>query len=233
MKTKLTLLILLCLGTLHQSWASQEPKSLSSDPRLKHAIYSPNQIYNIRSSFSHGTTIEFAPSENIEAIVPGDSIAWQIVPHGYRLFIKPVEQNPDANLTVITNKNIYFFDLFATTPNLATYLLKFEYVKNFTYLEEKSAKSPADYNFRYQIRNNKKSGFVRAFDNGQFTYIQFKDLADLPAIFWIDATKKESVVNYRIEGPYVVIERVADRFVFRKGKVVGTLLNKNSIANRK
>ncbi|HBF13536.1 MAG TPA: mating pair formation protein [Deltaproteobacteria bacterium] len=233
MKTKLITLTLLFFGTFNQSWASIDPKALSTDPRLKQAIYSPNQIYNIRSSYGYGTTIEFSPSETVETIVPGDSIAWQVVPSRNRIFVKPVEQNPDSNLTIVTNKNIYFFDMGATTPKLSTYLLRFEYVKNFTYLEEKSAKSPADYNFRYKITNNKKSGFVRAFDNSQFTYIQFKDLADLPAIFWIDSNGKESVVNYRIDGAYVVVERVADRFVFRKGKVVGTLINKNPLSKRK
>src|SRR5262249_17217689 len=109
-----------------------------------------------------------------------------------------------------------------------TYLVRFEYPKDLSAPPNEvfKARSPAEYNFSYELKKDKKSGLLRAFDNGEFTFLQFKDLSDLPAIFWVDSDKKESVVNYRIEGPYVVVEQVADQLLFRRGKVVGSLINK-------
>ncbi len=228
-KYKIAALTLLALPLLmmNQSMASQNPRPLGSDPRIRHIMFNPNEVYEIKATYGFQTTIEFSGSETIQVASIGDSIAWQVIPVENRLFLKPVEQNPRTNLTVVTNKRTYYFSLSTAGSVGSTYLVRFEYPQNNVLsLGGKPTQSPADYNFRYKLKDNKNSGFLRAFDNGEFTYLQFKSLSDLPAIFWIDSNKNESIVNYRIEGPYVVIERVADRFVFRKGKIVGTLINK-------
>jgi type IV secretion system protein VirB9 len=232
MKTKLiafTLSLLISTSAL----ASQSPRPLGDDSRIRHVMYDPNEIYEIKASFGYQTTIEFSDSENIQVASIGDSIAWQVIPVGNRLFLKPVEQNPKTNLTVITSKRAYYFRLSTVNPRLVsdmTYLVRFEYPsKSSPFISSgtfSNSKSPSEYNFNYKLKNDKKSGLTRAFDNGKFTYLLFKNLSDLPAIFWIDSNKRESLVNFRIEGPYVVIERVADQLLFRKGKIVGYLVNK-------
>jgi type IV secretion system protein VirB9 len=231
MKIKLIGSILALLISI-PALASQTPRPLGDDSRIRHVMYDPNEIYEIKASFGYQTTIEFSDSETIQVASIGDSIAWQVIPVGNRLFLKPVEQNPKTNLTVITNKRAYYFRLSTVNPRLVsdmTYLVRFEYPsKNSPFISGtvSNAKSPSEYNFNYKLKHDKKSGLTRAFDNGKFTYLQFKNLSDLPAIFWIDSNKRESLVNFRIEGPYVVIERVTDQLLFRKGKIVGYLLNK-------
>ncbi len=235
-------LVTLCILILSPSFlnAKQYPRALGADKRVKHVMYSPNEVYEIHATYGFQTTIEFSDQENIEVASIGDSIAWQVMPVGYRLFIKPVEDNPQTNLTVITNKRSYYFRLATTRPKVmgVTYLVRFKYpeeLKN-TYRAESTinkATNPTNYNFDYKLKKGKKSGLIRAFDDQQFTYLQFKNLTDLPAIFLVDDNKKESLVNYRIEGPYVVVERIAPKFVFRRGKVVGYLINKENKQKKK
>ncbi len=230
------LLFVLFIATSVQ--AKQYPRPLGTDQRIRHTVYSPNEVYEIYATYGFQTTIEFSDQEIVQVASIGDSIAWQVIPVANRLFLKPVEQNPRTNLTVVTNKRTYYFSLLTTRfkQTGSTYLVRFEYPKD---LEVKGrengsvpivkAISPADYNFNYEIKKNKKSGLIRAFDNGEFTYLQFKNLTDLPAIFLLNEENKESLVNYRIEGPYVVIERVASQLILRRKKIVGRIINKANL----
>ena len=52
--------------------------------------------------------------------------------------------------------------------------------------------------------------------------------SDLPAVFLVDKDKQESVVNYRIEGPYVVIERIGTQFSLRHGSDVACVHNRSA-----
>lgn len=64
------------------------------------------------------------------------------------------------------------------------------------------------------------------FDDGEFTYFQFKDInASLPAFFKVDSERRESIINYRTVGDYVVVERVAQMFTLRNGNDVVCVFN--------
>lgn len=221
--------------------AKQYPRPLGTDQRIRHVVYSSNEVYEIQATYGFQTTIEFSDQESIQVASIGDSIAWQVIPVGNRLFLKPVEQNPRTNLTVVTNKRTYYFNLLTTSSKRmgSTYLVRFEYPSESGIQTSKTgnqpiikATSPAEYNFNYELKKDKKSGLLRAFDNGEFTYLQFKSLTDLPAVFLVNEENKESLVNYRIEGPYVVIERVTNELILRRGKIVGHLKNKSNALNK-
>ncbi len=89
-------------------------------------------------------------------------------------------------------------------------------------------KKPSDYNFNYTLTGSREIAPLRVFDDGEFTYMQFKALTDLPAIFLVGKDKQESVVNYRVEGPYVVIERIASQFSLRHGSDVACVYNRST-----
>ena len=60
---------------------------------------------------------------------------------------------------------------------------------------------------------------LQVFDDGEFTYFKFRDInADIPGIFLVHDDHSEALINYRIAGRYVVVERVAGRFTLRYGK---------------
>lgn len=99
--------------TANNSIAAGDDIPLTTDSRIKTYIYSQNEVYLLVLHYGFQSHIEFAKGENIETITLGDTYAWQITPLENRLFIKPMEKNIRTNMTVITNRRTYQFDLVA------------------------------------------------------------------------------------------------------------------------
>ena len=220
--------------------AEETPRPGPSDSRVLLATYRDSEVYKVVATYGFQTTIEFSDKETVETISIGDSIAWQVVPAGHRVFLKPQEQNAVTNMTVITSLRPYYFELGARktgNPASVTFLLRFTYPDlSPTVLDVRStsrpavlpAKKPSDYNFNYTLTGTKEIAPLRVFDDGEFTFMQFRGLADLPAVFLVGKDKQESVVNYRIEGPYVVIERIGSQFSLRHGSDVACVHNRSA-----
>jgi type IV secretion system protein VirB9 len=105
--------------------------SVDSDSRIKTVIYSENEVVTFVTRHGFQSSVEFAQDETIETISIGDAIGWQITPAGRRIFIKPLQKNGITNLTVITNKHSYQFELVATDSSARysnhAYVLRFFY----------------------------------------------------------------------------------------------------------
>ncbi len=86
---------------------------ITSDSRIRTYIYNSNEVYLLMLHFGFQSHIEFEKNEEINTISLGDSYAWKITPTGNRLFIRPMEKNIRTNMTIITNKRSYQFDLVA------------------------------------------------------------------------------------------------------------------------
>ncbi|MFP3120469.1 hypothetical protein GCO76_03005 [Rickettsia sp. R2] len=108
--------------------------SLTKDNRIKTYIYNPNEVYLLVLHFGFQSHIEFAKNEEIQNIILGDAYAWKITPLANRLFIKPLEKDIRTNMTIITNKRIYEFDIASTELMMGNerdlvYVIKFYYPK--------------------------------------------------------------------------------------------------------
>ena len=64
-----------------------------------------------------------------------------------------------------------------------------------------------------------------AFDDGRMTYIRFPGNRELPAVFQVAEDGSESMVNPRMEGDLLVVDRVARRLNLRLGSQVVALYN--------
>lgn len=220
------LCVLIWLGSLPLSgYAAKNPKSLSSDFRMKQVMYDPNQITHITGAYGYQTSIEFASNEQIKLVTLGDSTAWQTAPYLNRLFVKPVEDNAKTNMTVMTNKRAYFFQLDTSEKSDAlTFLVRFAY-PNMTY-EEASRQVVAsiedhlsEMNWRYSTSGDKAAfALKKVFDDGQFTYFLFEEDTDIPSVYVVDHEGYEAIVNTRREGKYLVVERTNNKFTLRIGK---------------
>jgi len=114
--------------------AASSPTGVSADQRIKNIVYNENDVISLRGYYGYQTTISFATYEKIQNISIGDSVSWQVVPNkaGNILFVKPIDEYATTNMTVITDRRIYNFEL---TAGLAggirdsgiTFLLKFIY----------------------------------------------------------------------------------------------------------
>ncbi len=110
---------------------------ITTDNRVKTYVYNENEIYPLVIFYGYQTSIEFAHGEEVVTISMGDTYAWQITPVGRRLFVKPLEENMHTNMTILTNKRAYQFDLFSKKAD-GEFNKELVYVMRFYYPETKS-----------------------------------------------------------------------------------------------
>ncbi len=235
-------IILLAIGC-YSAYAIREPRPTAVDSRIRVIVYSPDDVFKFTGYFGYQASIELGKGEEVSSISMGDTTSWQIVPSGNRIFIKPIEQDATTNMTLITNKRVYFFELYAQEamdirdPEMV-FNVRFIYpdeedednIKTFTSgSHDPDLTHPEKYNFNYSLSGHEDVAPIKVFDDGEFTYMQFRDKnAEIPAIFAVDEELRESMVNYRLNtnmGNTVVIEQVFKKLSIRSGKRIACLFN--------
>lgn len=76
-------------------------------------------------------------------------------------------------------------------------------------------KLPSQWNFKYSFKGSRVAAPVQVLDDGEFTYLRFANYESVPAVFDVDTQKNETLVNFRREGEWLVIEKVSRQLVFR------------------
>ena len=233
------LALLLCANSV---FAAQLPRYLGSERKFRSFIYNPNDVYRYIGHYTYQGFIEFEEGEKISTISMGNPSLWLFENLGNRLFLKPVgEDNSETNMTVISSKRVYHFELVAKEAKGITdkdliFVVKFVYpdekdknIVQFTKVpvsDEPDMRDISGYNFNYQYTGENTIAPMKVFDNGEFTYFQFaKKNAEIPAIFTVDAQGFESLVNFRAAGPYIIVERVAPQYTLRNGSDIVCVYN--------
>jgi type IV secretion system protein VirB9 len=243
MKRLITLSILLLAASNAQAIRESRPTPI--DSRIRVMVYNPNDVFKFIGYYGYQASIELAENEEIISISMGDTTAWQIVPSGHRIFIKPMESDATTNLTLITNKRTYFFELYAaeTTdirdPDMV-FNVKFIYPDEEeedhlrAYAASGSSSTPnLEYpeklNFYYSISGNEEIAPIKIYDDGEFTYMQFRDKnREIPSIFAVDEDLRESMVNSKLDpnNPnLVIIEQVFKKMSLRSSKKIVCIFN--------
>ncbi|WJH38566.1 TrbG/VirB9 family P-type conjugative transfer protein (plasmid) [Aliirhizobium terrae] len=212
------------------------------DPRIRSLPYSAEQVFQVTGTYGLVTTILFGSDEDITQVVAGDTVSWQILTSADRrsLTLKPMEKDAATNLSVVTTKRTYSFDLRVNDSKAMqnqTFKLKF------TYPEDAGLKGTAELwkqaqdaqrnpniknirrdkvNYDYGFKGNDAAKPVWVFDDGLKTFMKFS--GDIPAIFIVDAKRRESLVNYRREADYIVIDKVSRQWSLRYGTEEETCL---------
>lgn len=240
----LSLICIFNFTCINHSLASQMPRFLGTEKKFRSYLYNPNDVYRYIGHYTYQGFIEFESGETIGTISMGNPSLWLFESLGNRLFLKPVgEDGSETNMTIITNKRVYHFELMAreakgiADKNLI-FVVKFVYPdekeKNLVEFPKTNISDEPDmrdlsrYNFNYQFTGERSIAPSKVFDNGQFTYFQFSNKnAEIPAIFNVDASGYESLVNYRVTGDYIVVERVGAQFTLRNGSEIVCVYNIN------
>lgn len=84
---------------------------ITTDSRIKTLVFNENEIYQLKFFFGYQSFIEFSNDEKIELISLGESYSWKITPIEQRLFIRPLVIGAHTNMTIITSKRTYQFDI--------------------------------------------------------------------------------------------------------------------------
>ena len=96
---------------LFLSFNSNAQTPITTDSRIRTLVYNPNEVYELKFYYNYQSFIEFGDDEEIEMISIGEAFAWRLTPAGKRLFIRPLEISAHTNMTIITNKRTYHFDI--------------------------------------------------------------------------------------------------------------------------
>ena len=213
--------------------------------RSEEFTYSPNHVYTVIGQRAIQTLIQFGEDESIENIALGDAAAWQVTPNrrANMLFIKPLYAHGRTNMTVVTDRRRYLFDLSIVGPKgHAIYAIQFVYPDDqlagsllanraeAALAGDAVAGSPApppkpEVNTSWGMSGDRKLRPARIYDDGEATYIAWSASTELPGIFGFGDDGKEGPVNFTVRGDFLVIDGVAPRYVLRRGKAHMLLTN--------
>jgi type IV secretion system protein VirB9 len=222
--------------------AESVPQAVKADVRIRTVPFQKDNIIHLAGMMGVSTMIVFNDDEKIATVAMGDSVAWQAVPDQSRqyLFIKPLEPNAVTNMNVVTSKRVYNFMLTGATPGNtrnAVIKLRFAYpddiasAKLLAAAKENAAMpnikaalaNPAGLNYDYGYKGAVANRPTATFDDGSKTFFQFA--GELPAFFAVKSDGRESLVNFRREGDYIVIDKVANQWTLRNGNVATCVFN--------
>ena len=216
-----------------------------SDPRLVQLHYNPAEVVRIEGKPNVQATIKFGETEMIENVAIGDSNSWQVTPNkrANLLFVKPLAAKAATNMTVVTDRRTYLFDLVITTRSNPLYVLNFIYpdepddegeevfARSASEIEMQAASDPyavadpTQLNFAWTSSGVGKLVPERTFDDGNSTFLTWPARRDVPAILIRDHEGTEGPVNYAVRGNTIVVDGVPREIVLRSGKDAATLTN--------
>jgi type IV secretion system protein VirB9 len=217
-----TLLAVLALGVAlgGSALATETPRPGAIDSRIRTVAYDPDQVVRLTGYFGIQTMLEFAPDERIENVSIGDAMGWQVTPNkkANLLFLKPLDRTAATNMTVVTDRRRYVFELVVAGPKASA--------KDLAYVVRMLVPAPAPVaviappppappaapvakNSAYGVKGDAAIQPTRVFDDGVATYFAWPEQADLPAVFVVNADGVEGLANAVVRGGYLVVDQLA------------------------
>lgn len=203
--------------------AETAPKPGSHDPRVTYATYQEGQVYRINTRLRNVTLVELGEGEKIQSIAIGDLESFKIdkLERANLFIIKPVVAGATTNLTVETQRNIYFLQVTEGGRGEPNYSVKFT-VPGSTRAVNPGSEIPASLPMTYKIM--KKGRALPAFapvsisDDGRKTTFVIPPGAPMPTIFRADAKGQEYSVNSSVRGTTITVSTRSERWVLRYGE---------------
>ena len=228
--------------------AERLPKAVKQDARIRTVPFEQDNVVYLTTMLRVATMVQLNDDEEITDKAMGDSFSWMVVEdqHNRNLFIKPLVPNKATNLTIITTKRTYNFMLSGLPEgNSRNAIIKLRFIypddeADARLMDQAKAKAsmpnvraamsdPSKLNYNYGFKGNPESKPVTVADDGTKTFFKFS--GDIPAIFAVKADRSETLVNYRREGDYIVVDKVAKQWTLRNGSVATCIFNLNRTGN--
>jgi type IV secretion system protein TrbG len=221
---------------------------------IQYYDYAPGVVYTAVTSPGYVTTIALRPGEKLITAAAGDTTRWlvQSVESGSGqseqtlLLVKPRKGGLQTNLLITTDQRVYTLDLTSTDSTTYHTMIAWNYpygdlVMIRDQLAERQAVASATIasgmdlskaNFNYLILRQKHSSTpawcpLRAFDDGQKTYIQFPPkvtVTEAPPLFVLGRNGDAQLVNYRVKGDWYIVDRLFDKAELRIGQAPQTVV---------
>jgi type IV secretion system protein VirB9 len=212
-----------------------------ADSRLRSIGYDADEVYRLRGFVGYQIDLEFERGESFVGLSAGDVEGLAFAAQDNHLFIKPRASKVRTNLTVLTTRRSYHFE-YEVASNAAPdgaasdliYSLRFTYppaapAQDGIARSLDAAANALPDNRDYWYCGSPTLAPLAAFDDGVHTHLRFNPRRELPAIFVSNEDGSESLLNFSVQSGEVVIHRVAGRFVVRRGKLQGCVVNKGFV----
>ena len=228
-------------GVMPASAQQQVPLPMPQDTRLVVFRYDPNDSYLVLTRPGAVTHLALEPDESVLAFALGDTVQWIVQDKGPNVFVKPVRADLYTSGTLVTNRRTYQLGL-RSSPEGGTWYQRVSWtfpdmialsrdahdakppVRTRPQGGQRDEDGPVDgvrierLNFDYRIRGDAAFRPSQAFDDGRFTYIQLPaTLQETPAVFVAGESGEGQLVNYMLRGRFLIVQRLADRFLLRLG----------------
>lgn len=223
--------------------ARVQPERTSYFNAIQQYAYAEGALFQIYTSPGHVTNIMLQEGEELVGpgpVASGDTVRWIIgdtlsgsgPTRRVHILVKPTRADISTNLVINTNRRTYHLELSATT---ATYMA----AVSWTYPQdalialraaetERERAAPiaagidfAALNFDYRLSGDRTPWRpVRVFDDGRQVFIEFPAsivTGDMPPLFVIGPDSSAELVNYRVQGRYMMVDRLFDRAELRLG----------------
>lgn len=202
--------------------------------------YSDGAIYHVLTAPGQVTDIALQPGERLGAVAAGDTVRWVIgdttsgsgESKRAHVLVKPFAAGLATNVVITTDRRTYHLTL-TSTGHTAMSALSWIYPQD-QLIALKAAAEQAEaarpiasslqieqLHFAYVISGDQPAWRpLRAFDDGRQTFIEFPaslSVGEAPPLFLIDAKGTASLVNYRVQGRYYVVDRIFDTAELRLG----------------
>lgn len=197
-------------------------------------------LYHVLTAPGQVTDIALQPGETLGAVAAGDTVRWVIgdttsgssEAKRTHVLVKPFTAGLSTNIIITTDRRTYHLSLTSTAHNAMAAL-------SWTYPQDQllALKAEADaaravepvatglsvdqLHFDYAISGNQPAWRpLRAFDDGRQTFIEFPatlSVGEAPPLFLVDGKGTASLVNYRVQGHYYVVDRLFETAELRLG----------------
>lgn len=219
----------------------------ASDARIQWVRYTGEDVIRIVAAEGVVTTIELASDETIKDFAMGDRDAWHAAVNGHLFVLKPKDTRADTNLTLFTERRNYLFQLRTTsrTARQVAYWVRLQYpvedgpdsqalaaaakAAERRQMDEalRTSATEGELNHDYWLVGAAELQPLAMYDNGRQTSMRFSAALAMPAAFVLEADGTESLVDYHVEGDTMVLHRVANRILLRRGGLVAGLRNRS------
>jgi type IV secretion system protein VirB9 len=230
------------------SFAETIPSKGVVDSRIRSTSYREDEVYRLIGFVGYAIELVFEEGEVFAGDGGGDLDGIAFGWHDNHLILKPKAVSVGTNLVVYTNRRAYRFDysVSARRPNVQTdevmYTVRFVYspsprsANGLTAVEQaefdlKHAAEGRPQNVDYWYCGSPAIKPIAASDDSVHTRLRFAAKSELPAIFVRNDDDTESLLNFSMEEGDVIIHRVAARFILRRGKLTGCIINKGFVGS--
>lgn len=239
-------LLVLSLAAASFSLAENIPTRGKVDSRIRTAGYNAEEVYKLHGFVGYAIELIFEDGETFAGTGGGDLEGVTIDAHGNSVLLKPKAAIVATNLVVFTDRRAYRFDYSVSSrqPNRFSddlvYAVRFLYSPQLGDASDESTESrierelaqgkaarPRNTDYWYCGKTSMKP--KAAWDDGVQTRLTFGDRSEIPAIFVRNDDGSDSLLNFSMDAGNVVIHRIAPKFILRRGRLTGCVVNKSFV----